>query len=120
MKISARITLLLVALLGLAGCSSMAQQGSMLSAHDAYEKQDYARCLSKASAAEMFGSKSRAMDAQIMFYKALCLEGLGQKSASVGILGRLVMLYPDTDWAAAAVAKLMSEGALPASAPPSF
>ena len=80
----------------------------MISAYKAYGNKDYARCLSKASSAELYGSNSRIMDAQIMFYKAICLEGLGQFDASAGILEHLVRLYPDTDWGAAATRKLKS------------
>lgn len=96
----------LTAVLFLCGCSSTAQQGAMLSAYKAYGNKDYAKCLSKASSAELYGSNSRIMDAQIMFYKAICLEGLGQPDASAGILESLVRSYPDTDWGAAAARKL--------------
>lgn len=98
--------LLLALLLPLAGCSGMAQQGSMLGAYKAYEQRNYAKCLAKVSVAEQYGSKSRVMDAQMMFYKSLCLEGLGEREASRAVLERLVRLYPDTDWAAAALGKL--------------
>jgi len=91
------------------GCSSMAQNGSMIGAHEAYEKGNFKECLSYTSEAEYYGSHSRVMDAQIMFYKAMCLEGLGQIDASKGIFEKLVRLYPESDWAIVAASKLLNE-----------
>ena len=101
-----RSKFLVVASLCLCGCGSMAQEGAMLAAYRAYEDKDYSHCVVKTSSAELYGSHSRVMDAQIMFYKSLCLEGMGQREASIGILERLARLYPDTDWGAAAARKL--------------
>ena len=44
-----------------------------------------------------------------MFYKAMCLEGLGQIVASKGVFEGLVRLYPESDWAIVAESKLLNE-----------
>lgn len=95
------------AVIGLAGCSSMVQDGAMVRAHEAFEGNNFAACLSRTAEAEYYGSQSRAMDAKIMFYKAVCLEGLGQVVASKGIFEKLVRLYPETDWAIVARSKFL-------------
>ncbi|HLD65421.1 MAG TPA: hypothetical protein VJA19_05205 [Pseudomonas sp.] len=96
------------AVIGLAGCSSMAQDGTMVGAHEAFEESNFAACLSRTAEAEYYGSQSRAMDAKIMFYRAVCLEGLGQVVASKGIFEKLVRLYPETDWAIVARSKFLN------------
>ncbi len=88
------------------GCSSIKQQGSLFIALDAFDDGDYQKCFSKASKAETFGNYSRSLNAQIMFYKALCLERMENVSASHKTFEDLIDLYPDTDWGVAAKHKL--------------
>ena len=94
--------------IGLAGCSSNIQNGTMIRAHEAFEENNFAACLSRTAEAEYYGSQSRAMDAKIMFYRAVCLEGLGQVVASKGIFEKLVRLYPETDWAIVARSRFLN------------
>ena len=78
-------------------------------AQKAFSKEDYRSCLSRASIAETFENESRAQSAQIMFYKAICLEKIGEPAASNGILESLADKYPETDWGIAAKHKINEE-----------
>ncbi len=90
------------------GCSlPSAQSGNLYMALKAFDKENYRSCLSRASIAETFDeNKSKNLSAQIMFYKSLCLEKMGELAASNGILESLVKRYPDTDWGVAAKHKI--------------
>ena len=108
MKKHVLVVFVICVAIGLTGCSSLAQDGAMLRVHTAFEENDFSECLSRISRAENYGSQSRIMDAQIMFYKAMCLEGVGQIVASRGVFEGLVRLYPESDWAIVAESKLLN------------
>lgn len=91
-----------ISILTLTGCASTIQKGGMVRAQDALGERRFAACLAQTSRSETFGSFSTEMDARIMFFKAVCLGGIGEDAASNGVLEKLVKLYPETGWATVA------------------
>lgn len=81
----------------------------MIKAENAFESTNYDKCLQYVGAAEGYGSISQVVDAEILFYKAMCLERSGQINSSQEALERLSVHYPGTDWAAAASRKLKKD-----------
>lgn len=92
------------------GCASNAQQGAISFAQNAFESRDYGKCAKELTSAESYGSYSRRVDAQILFLKAICFERMGEKGSSQLALEKIISLYPETDWAAAASKKLSGIG----------
>jgi len=89
----------------LGGCAT-SQKGALYWAQGSYKKGDYQACLEELGRAEAYGDFSEAVNAEISFYKGLCLEGRGRKAEAEAVYQNLIKKYPNSDWSAQARARI--------------
>lgn len=89
----------------LTACAT-AQSGALSRAQSSFKEKDYHACLARLSEAESYGDFSESANAQISFYRGLCLEGQGRKAEAAAVYQNLIRKYPNSDWSAQAQARL--------------
>jgi hypothetical protein len=92
----------------LAACSSMIQEGSVIQVRKDFGNGDYKQCIARADGARRnFDENPPAdLDAELLFYKAQCLDLDGRKAESEIFYERVISKYPRTDWGLQAAARL--------------
>jgi outer membrane protein assembly factor BamD (BamD/ComL family) len=92
-------------LAALAGCAT-AQRGAMSRARSGIENKDYEFALKRLSEAETLAETTPDLEAEIVYLRAICYEGLERHDDAIGALKYLVDKFPDTSYAYQAKEKL--------------
>lgn len=89
----------------LMGCAT-AQRGTMIQARAELDAGGYKEALAKLADAEKMVAPTPELQAEIVYLRAECYEGLGRKPEAVGALKYVVAKFPDSSYAYQAREKL--------------
>lgn len=89
----------------LAACETT-QRGALSQARKAYAKGDYTDCVTIVDRAATYGNFSEVSDAQIIFYRGLCLDGMGRTAEAKMMYRRVITKFPASTFADQAAARL--------------
>lgn len=98
MKNGFRLSLFVAAVLLLSGCGA-ARDGAIIRANSAIAVGRYNFALARLSEAESYTPPPPAADAQIVYLRARCYEGLRRWPEAIGSYQYLIAKHPDTSYA---------------------
>jgi hypothetical protein len=93
--------------LGLTACETT-QRGALSQARKAYTKGGYADCVMIVDRAATYGDFSEVLNAQMIFYRGLCLDGMGRAAEAKMMYRRVITKYPTSPFSDQAAARLKS------------
>jgi hypothetical protein len=97
-----------LALMMLGGCSGMLRDGSLVQVRREFGDGNYKQCIARADSARRYFDEDAPAneDAELLFYKAQCLDLDGRKAEAEVFYERVVSKYPKSDWGLQAAARL--------------
>ncbi len=93
-----KITVILVMLAFISGCSASAQKGAIGFAYSNYQKGDYEDVLTITERAQSYKEPSHEVKAEILFLRALALEKLERHNEAQEIFKLLADKFNDTEY----------------------
>jgi hypothetical protein len=89
----------------LTGCAT-AQRGAMVRARDAVQQERYQDAFFRLRDAETYTTPSASLQAEILYLRGRCLEGMGRASEAAGTYRYLLETHPRTVYAFQAMERL--------------